>query len=167
MWYNRARSLVTTTRTSAFRRFENVLDSDESWLGSTRDQGGTREASILSWTRFHHRVRNAAQRNATQLTGNLSNTWFMNKNVQLQSPTNPSVRQLGPPHTLVSLSPPAQRRPMDAAHDEKKSSKIAGHIVSPQLVRYEDDADDDADDSDHGPRRLLGIPRALRHSVVP
>lgn len=67
----------------------------------------------------------------------------MNNNVQLQSPTNPSVRQLGQPHTLVSLSPPAQRRPMDAAHDEKKSSKIDGHIVSPQLVRYEDDAEDD------------------------
>ena len=29
----RARSLVSTTRIGALREFENVLDSDESWLG--------------------------------------------------------------------------------------------------------------------------------------
>lgn len=140
VWYdrNRARSLVTTTRNSVFKGFENVLDSDESWLGLTG------EASIPSnptWTRFHLSgpQHSATQRTATQLTGNLSKTWFMNKNVQLQSPTNPSVRQHASPHSLVSLSPPApaaaQRRPMDTTHDEKKSIKIEGHIASPQLVR--------------------------------
>lgn len=67
LWYDRARSMVTTTRTSDPRGFENGLDSDESWLGLTRNRGGTREASILSWTRFHPSgpQRNAAQRNAT------------------------------------------------------------------------------------------------------
>lgn len=35
MWDDIARSLVTTTRTSVLKGFENVLDSDESWLGLT------------------------------------------------------------------------------------------------------------------------------------
>ena len=68
LWYDRARSMVSTTRTSVPRGFEHALDSDESWFGLTRNREGTREASILSWTRFHHPSgpqRNATQRNAT------------------------------------------------------------------------------------------------------
>jgi len=64
----------------------------------------------------------------------------MSDNVQhtinLQSPPGPSARQLAPPHALVSLSPPAQRQPMDTAHNDNNSQKIEAHIVSPQLIRY-------------------------------
>jgi len=128
---------MITTRNSRPRAFENILGCDESWLGMSKrlDTGipNLDLLTLLTSTATHH-----SRGLIIFETGLYEQECATHDQSNLQSPTNPSARQLGPPHTLVSLSPPGQRRPMDTADDDvtAATNKLDGHIISPHLIRY-------------------------------